>query len=257
MKNPLKDKLRKGKVLIGAFVNFGHTDVAELLSHLEFDYILLDMEHTSIDLSILQRMMQAMSGSSCVPIVRPPTNDPVVIKRILDIGAYGIVIPMVNSREEAKNAVRACKYPPEGIRGYGPRRAGLFDPSYFETANDEILVMVIIETWKAVENIDEILSVKGIDMCDIGHNDLSIDMGLGIPLQWDNPRFLDAYERVVKAAKKYGVVYGFNYKGDFNKCVKKGCGFIEAGTDDSFFIEGACRALKRVRQAVSAAQKQR
>ena len=250
MKNPLKAKLKQGKTLLGAFVSLGHPDVSEWLSQLGFDYILLDMEHSPIDINILQQMMQAIKGSDCVPIVRPPTNEPIVIKRILDAGAFGIVIPMVNTRIEAENAVKACRYPPEGIRGYGPRRAGIFDPEYFRTANKEIFVMVQIETQKGVANADEILSVEGIDACEIGHNDLALDMGFSIPPPWNNLRFLEAFDRVAKAATKHGVAYGFNYNGDFKKCVAAGCRIIEVGTVDGFLLQGAQASLKKVHEAL-------
>ena len=116
----------------------------------------------------MQRMMQAMNGTNCTPLVRPQWNDMVIIKRVLDIGAHGVLVPWINTKEEAEYAVRACKYPPEGLRGYGPRRAALFDPDYLKTANDEILVVAQIETQKAISNLDDILSVKGIDACYIG-----------------------------------------------------------------------------------------
>ena len=151
----------------------------------------------------MQQMLQAMNGTECIPIVRPQWNDPVQIKRILDIGAYGVIIPWVNSKEEAENAVRACKYPPEGIRGFWPRRAGRFDPDYFETANEEILVAVQVETKQALKNLDEILSVPGIDACYIGPYDLSYSLGFGIPPRWDDPEYLAAFTRTLEAAEKY------------------------------------------------------
>ncbi len=153
-------------------------------------------------------MMMAMNGSSCTPIVRVQWNDPVIIKRVLDIGAYGVLVPWVNRKEEAEAAVQACKYPPEGIRGWGPRRAERFDPDYRATANDEVLVSVQIETQKAVDNLDEIASVEGVDALFIGPYDLSNNMGFGIPPQWDNPRFLGAIEAVIHVCEEYGKAPG-------------------------------------------------
>src|ERR1035437_6442564 len=159
MKNALKTKLKRNEAVIGTFVGIGHPDITEWLSRQGFDFLLLDAEHGPLGFETLQRMMQSMNGTNCVPIVRPQWNDPVIIKRVLDIGAYGVLIPWVNTKEEAENAVRACKYPPVGIRGYGPRRAGLLDPDYYATANDELLIAVQIESDLAVKNLDEILSV--------------------------------------------------------------------------------------------------
>ncbi len=120
----------------------------------------------------MQQMLQAMNGSDCTSLIRPEWNDMVIIKRVLDIGAHGVLAPWVNTKEEAEYAVRACKYPPEGLRGCSPRKAGLFDPDYLKTANNEILIIVQVETRKAVSNIDGILSVKGIDACYVEPNDL-------------------------------------------------------------------------------------
>jgi 2-keto-3-deoxy-L-rhamnonate aldolase RhmA len=176
MRNLLKEKLRRGKAVTGAFVGLGHPDVTEILSRMGFDWLLLDGEHGPIGIETMQVMMQSMT-QDCTPIVRPQWNDPVIIKRVLDIGAHGVLVPWVNSKEEAESAVAACKYPPEGIRGWGPRRASLFDPDYRATANDEILISVQIETQKAVDNLEEITAVEGVDALFIGPYDLSNNMG--------------------------------------------------------------------------------
>jgi len=134
VKNLLKEKLQKGRVVIGTFIDLGHPDVTERLSRLGFDWLLIDGEHAPLGLETMQQMMQAMNGSNCTPIVRPQWNDMVIIKRVLDIGTHGVLVPWVNTKEEAEYAVCACKYPPEGLRGCSPRRAALFDPDYLKTA---------------------------------------------------------------------------------------------------------------------------
>jgi len=250
MKNPLKEKLKRGEAVIGTFVQIGHPDVTEWLSRLEFDWLLLDAEHAAMSLETLQLMMQAMSGTNCVPIVRPQWNDPVIIKRVLDIGAYGVVIPMVNSGEEAKNAVRACQYPPKGIRGFGPRRPGMFDPDYYQTADDELLIAVQIETEKALQNLDEILSVPGIDACYIGPWDLSCSLGFGVPPKWDEPRYLAAFDRVLAAAKRHGKPAGmFTTVDNIEWARQKGFTFNTVDDDDTFLIRAAQQALKKARGA--------
>ena len=248
MKNPLKEMLKRGEAVIGTFVGIGHPDVTEWLSRLGFDWLLLDAEHGPLGFETLQRMMQSMNGTRCVPIVRPQWNDFVVIKRVLDLGAYGVLIPWVNSKEEALNAVRACRYPPEGIRGYGPRRAAMFDPDYFETANDELLVAVQIETEKALRNLDEILSVDGIDACYIGPWDLSCSLGFGVPPPWDKPQYTEAFERVLKAAEEWGKPAGmFASIDNIGWAIEKGFRFNTVGDDDSFLIQGARTAIERAR----------
>ncbi|MDD4876629.1 MAG: aldolase/citrate lyase family protein [Dehalococcoidales bacterium] len=203
MKNLLKEKLQKNQFVIGTFVGLGHPDVTERLSRIGFDWLLIDGEHAPLGLETMQQMMQSMNRSNCTPLVRPQWNDIVTIKRVLDIGDHGVLIQRVNTKEEAEYTVSACKYPPEGLRGCGPRRAALFDQDYLKTANDEILVIVQIETRKAVDNINDILAVKEIDACYIGPMDLSRSFGFESP-KWDNPPYLAAFDKVLATAQKCG-----------------------------------------------------
>ena len=254
MKNLLKEKLQKGQTAVGAFVGLGHPDVTERLSRIGFDFLVIDGEHAPLGLETMQQMMQAMNGSNCTPIIRPEWNDMVIIKRVLDIGAHGVVIPWVNTKEEAEYAVRACRYPPEGLRGYGPRRTALFDSDYFETANDEILVIVQIETKKAVRNIDDILSVKGIDACYIGPFDLSISFGCFPPQLTNpqyriaNPQYVDAFDKVVTAAKKWNKPAGMWTSAEIIQwAIEKGFTLNTVGGADSFLMEGAKLTLEKAR----------
>lgn len=246
MKNPLKEKLNRGEAVIGTFVSIGHPDVAEWLSRLGFDWLLLDSEHSPTSLETLQVMMQGMNGSHCVPLVRPQWNDSVIIKRVLDSGAYGVLIPWVNSKEQAEKAVSACKYPPQGLRGFGPRRAGMFDPDYFATANDEILVTVQIETEEALKNLDDIMAVPGIDACYIGPWDLSVSLGLGIPPKWDDPRYMAAFDRVLSVAARHGKPAGmFANMDNIEWALEKGFRFNTVDNDDIFLLRGARMALEK------------
>jgi len=248
LRNPLKAKLRRGEAVIGTFVGLGHSDVTEWLSRLGFDWLLLDGEHGPLGLETLQLMMQAMNGADCVPLVRPQWNDPVIIKRVLDIGAYGVLVPWVNSKKEAEDAVRACRYPPKGIRGWGPRRASMFDDEYFKTANDEILVAVQVETQASLNNIDDILSVEGVDACYIGPWDLSNNLGFGVPPKWDNPRYLAAFDRVLEAAKNHGKPAGmFASSENIQWALEKGFTFNTVDDADTFLMTGARTALQRAR----------
>jgi 2-keto-3-deoxy-L-rhamnonate aldolase RhmA len=223
-----------------------HPDVTEILSRLGFDWLLLDAEHGSLEPETLKHLMQAMNGSGCVPIVRPPWNDPVLIKRILDVGAYGVLVPWVSNKAAAEAAVRACRYPPEGIRGYGPRRAGRFDPDYYQTANDAIMVIVQIETAEAVDNLDDILAVNGVDGCYIGPYDLSSNLGLGLPPPWDNPEYLAVFDRVVKAAARHGKPAGMYASVDnIEWAQERGFRLNTVGGADKFLITGARAALAK------------
>jgi 2-keto-3-deoxy-L-rhamnonate aldolase RhmA len=248
LKNILKEKLKKGQEVIGTFVTLPHPDVTEVLSRMGFDWLLIDGEHAVTGLEMMTTMMQAMNGSSCTPVVRPQWNETVIIKRILDIGAHGLLIPWVNNREQAEAAVRACKYPPKGLRGYGPRRAALFDPDYMYTANDEIMVIVQIETREAVKNVDEILAVDGVDACYVGPFDLSLSYGAVLP-EWDNPEYLAAFDRVLEAARKAGKPAGMFATSDNIQWAKKK-GFVLNTVDDCdiFMKRGAQFALDTFRK---------
>ncbi|MGE4486092.1 MAG: HpcH/HpaI aldolase/citrate lyase family protein [Oscillospiraceae bacterium] len=179
--NDLKWMLKDGKKAIGAWLQMVSPISAEIVAKTGPDFVMVDMEHGPGDLQILISQCQAVSNFGVCPMARAPWNDFVTIKRMLDAGILGILIPYVNTREEAEAAVKACKYPPDGIRGIAgsPRAAGygLDAKRYLENANKEIIVITQVETYTAVQNLDEILEVDGIDGIFIGPNDLATSMG--------------------------------------------------------------------------------
>lgn len=163
--NRVKARLRAGEVSVGSWLTSGSPLIAEVMAHVGFDWLVVDTEHGAIGIETAQSMLQAISTTETVPLVRVAWNDVALIKRALDIGAYGVVVPMVSTREDAVNAVRFSKYPPEGIRGIGGVRRLLYGgPDYLSHANEEILVVVQIETAEAVRNAEEIL-LGGGDRC--------------------------------------------------------------------------------------------
>src|SRR5271170_3835436 len=156
------------------------------MAHSGFDWVCVDMQHGMIDFSQMVPMLQGISSTGTAPLVRVPRNEPGIIGKSLDAGAWGVIVPMVNSRQEAEEAVAACRYAPVGIRSYGPLRANLYAGfEYFSRANDEVLCIVMVETTVAVERVDEIASVPGVDAIYIGPADLSVTLGL--PPAPDNP----------------------------------------------------------------------
>ncbi len=214
MKNRIKSLLKQGKPTAGAWLQMTSPFSAEIMARAGFDWLIVDLEHAPGDLLNLASQLQAMGGMDCVPFVRAPWNDPVAIKRILDTGVMGVLIPYVNSAEEAKNAVAACKYPPEGIRGLaGSPRAAYFGQNsmdYLKAANEEILVIIAVETGEAIANLDEILGVDGLDGIFIGPMDLATSMGyFGDP---SHPEVQQAIatveEKTLKAGKYLGTVGG-------------------------------------------------
>ena len=205
--NRVKQMLKEGKKTIGAWLQIASPFTAEIMSRAGFDWLIIDMEHGPGDILALTAQLQAMSGSGVIPFVRAPWNDFVVIKRILDAGVYGVLVPYVNSRTEAEAAVRACKYPPEGIRGIAgsPRAAGYGQnpKDYLTKANDLILVITAVETMEAVSNLDEILKVPRLDGIFIGPMDLATSMGyFADPSQPAVQTVIAEVEKKVLGAKK-------------------------------------------------------
>ena len=208
MKNPVKLKLENGGRTIGAFLQMMSPVSAEILSRSGFEWLIVDLEHAPGDFANLQLQLQAMSGSDVVPFARAPWNDEVAIKRILDTGVMGVLVPYVNTRSEAEAAVAACKYPPTGVRGVAgsPRAAGYTGnvSDYLASANDEIIVMVAVETTEAVNNLDEILSVRGLDGIFVGPMDLASSMGhLGDPGHPEAQAQIAAIEEKVLESDKF------------------------------------------------------
>lgn len=208
MKNPVKRKLKDGRKTIGGFLQTLSPVAAEIMSASDFDWLIVDLEHSPGGFENLQQQLQAMNGSGVVPFARAPWNDAVAIKRILDTGVMGVLVPYVNTREEAEAAVAACKYPPRGIRGVAgsPRAAGYTRNTmpYLQSANEETIVMIAVETAEAVANLDEILTVEGLDGIFIGPVDLASSLGhLGDPSQPEVRETIALIEKKVLPSDKF------------------------------------------------------
>lgn len=176
--NEVKRKLARGEVVYGVGVAAGSPLVAETLGHSGFDWILIDLQHGETGIQRVGEMLTALSSTPAVPWVRVPTLDPVAIERVLDFGAYGVVVPSVRSAAEAAEAVSAARYPPRGHRSWGPTRGILYGGSdYFTASADELQVLVQIESVAGVQAVEAIAAVDGVDGCLIGTNDLSLAYG--------------------------------------------------------------------------------
>jgi 4-hydroxy-2-oxoheptanedioate aldolase len=191
-------------------MGLGSPTVAELLAHSGFDWLVIETEHSALDAAEVQHMLMAMNGTNAVPIVRVQSSDPVFIQRALDMGAMGIVVPLVKSVAEAQQVVAATRFPPHGTRSFGPLRAGHFtfdSQDYFERANDNILTILILETKGALDSLDAIAALPGIDGLYVGEYDLSLSLGLNpmhLPLQE-----VDAViERLLAVARATGIAAG-------------------------------------------------
>lgn len=248
----LPQLLKKGEVAFGSWVTIGNPEVVEMLSLLGFDWLLLDAEHAPLDMQLLEYMLMAARGEA-TPLIRVPANDPVYVKRVLDIGAAGVLFPLVSTAEEAKLAVRSTRYPPTGIRGVGPRRAanyGLCSSAYFDKAS-EVMVIVQIETREAVENIESILSIEGVNAFFIGPNDLSFSYGCR---SWKEEPVMKAFERVAEASRSTGVPGGMYCSDDesLKHAISLGFKLIALGSDYRYLIAGARARLEGARSMLKA-----
>lgn len=213
-KNNVRAKLKRGEASIGTWLTLPDTFAAQLMARAGFDWLTVELEHTPVTMETAAQSFAIIAASGTVPLARVPWNTGENIKRVLDTGAWGIVVPMVNSRAEAEAAVAAARYQPLGTRSIGGQfHAANFATdtgTYYARANDEILVVLMAEHVQAIESADEILSVPGIDAIFIGPNDLHNSMGLKPVFDSDHKEFVDAVQHVLKTAKKYGVAPGIH-----------------------------------------------
>ncbi|MDE2776388.1 MAG: aldolase/citrate lyase family protein [Chloroflexota bacterium] len=196
----LKAKWRRGEPSAGMWLSLTDITVADMIRDVGLDWVAIDTEHTAIDLQSLQNLLIALGDTPT--IARVPGNDPVHIKRVLDMGADGVIVPHIYSAKDARLAVAACKYPPQGVRGTGPRRPsryGLDEKGYLAAANDSTIVVIMIETVGVVEDFAAVLEVEGLDACMIGAVDLSASMGL-LPA-FDDPCVIAAIDQVAAKAR--------------------------------------------------------
>lgn len=247
--NPVKKKLAEGRVSFGSWIQMGNATVAEILSQVGFDWIALDMEHTEIGIGEFVGAARAMEGRATLPMARVRENDTLAIRQVLDAGAWGVIVPLVNSAEEAERAVRAAKFPPRGIRGTAYFRAnsyGLKFSEYMESANQESVVIAMIETKEAVAAIDSILSVEGLDGVFIGPYDLSLSFG--IAGRTDDPVMVEARHQVLDACRHARKAAGIHVvqptAETIRNIVDEGFTFIGLSMDTLFLDRLARQTLK-------------
>ncbi len=246
-----REKLRRGQVCLGTVISFTDPTVTEALCQV-LDFVWIDMEHNALSLEAVQGHIMATKGSQTTPLVRVGWNDPVRIKPVLDIGAAGVIVPLVRTAEDVRRAVAACLYPPEGIRGFGPRRPSeygrLGGPEFCRAANARVLPMVQIEHIDAVEAIDEILAVPGLAGIALGPNDLAGSMGLmGQPR---HPDVLAALNLVIARARQAGLPVGVGSADDPEQLADwaaRGANWLAMGGDCNLLLRGAVQAAGRIR----------
>lgn len=252
----LKEKLKKNILTIGSWITIAHPSVVEILASAGFDWLVIDMEHTSIDLYQAQILISTIQANNMKALVRVSKNEEVIIKRVLDCGADGIIVPLVNSEEDAKKAVELAKYPPVGKRGVGLFRAqkyGVGFEEYKKWVSENLVIIAQIEHIYGVKNIEKIVNVEGVDGVIIGPYDLSGSMG--IPGEYDKKEVQEAIEKVLKVCKKYNIPSGFHVietnPNKFIQRVKEGCTFLAYSLDFFFLGDKAREGMEIIKKELS------
>lgn len=242
--NAVKWALAQGRISIGTWIQFGHPGIGEVLANAGFDWVAADMEHSDIGVHQYTELCRSMYGRGPVPLARVRENDVLAIRQTLDMGAQGVIVPLVNSADDAMRAVTAAKYPPAGIRGFAFHRNndyGVGFDDYARDANDDVLVIAMVESKEAVTNIDSILGVEGIDGIFIGPYDMS--GSYGIPGRIDDPVMKAAFGTCVEACRRAGKTAGLHVVGvsepAIREAINSGFTFLGLGMDTVFLDTGA------------------
>ncbi len=245
---------RADKQTIGAWLSIDSSFTAESMAHAGFDWLCVDLQHGLLDYNDLKVMLPAISTTRTIPLVRVPWNEPYEIMKALDVGAYGVVVPLINNRQEAEKAVSACRYPPDGMRSFGPARVAMYGGrGYARESNNETACIVMIETEEALGNLDEILSTPGVDAAYIGPSDLAYAIGLTPTGDNNDPKHVETVDRILAACKKHQVGAGI-HTGSLEyttRYLKQGFNMVTLGADGGFLMRLARQELVAARSNAS------
>ena len=252
--NKIKQMWDAGQYVTMGWLSISHGLTAEIMARQGFDTLCIDMQHGTTEMNEVWPMLQAISQTDTVPVVRVPWNDPATIMKALDLGAYGIIVPLVNTAEEAAKAVAACRYPPVGIRSSGPVRALHYGgPDYVANANDEIVIMAMIETKEGLANLDAICATPGLDAVYIGPADLSF--ALEMEPRGDNPHpdHIAACDKICESAHQHGIkaVMHCASAAFAAGAVKRGFDMVMLTSDLASMIAGVRRQLDELKTATA------
>jgi len=249
--NNVKSIWKRGGAVINGWLGIPSSVAAENMAQAGWDALTVDLQHGLVDYQTAVTMLQAVSTTQTVPLARVPWLEPGIIMKLLDAGAYGIVCPMINTRAECEAFVRTCRYPPLGYRSFGPVRAQWYaGADYWKHANSTVIAMAMIETKQAVENLDDILSVPGLDALYIGPNDLALTLGCapsGVPT---DPIVLNAIKTIVAGAKRHGVFAGIHCGSTAmaKEMIALGFQFVTLLADNAFLATAAKNAVAEMRE---------
>lgn len=249
----LRKRIKAGELTIGSWITIGHPNVAEILANAGFDWLVIDVEHNPINPGMVQTLITTIQSKGVKAIVRVSKNEEVIIKQVLDAGADGIIVPMVCSKEDAVQAVNYAKYPPIGKRGVGLARAqqyGCQFDAYKRWVTEGLIVIAQIEHIDGVDNLEEIISVEGIDGTIIGPYDLSSSMGM--PGEFEKPVVKDALKRYIDVCKAHRFPMGFHVVDarpeKIQEKIEEGYTFLAYGTDFLFMGDTAKEGMRKLKE---------
>ena len=248
--NRLRMLWKNDQAAVNGWLAIANSFSAEVMAHQGWDTLTIDLQHGVVDYQAMVAMLQAISTTPTVPIVRVPWLEPSILMKVLDAGAYGVICPMVNTREDAQRLIAYTNYAPKGGRSFGPVRALLYGGAdYAEHANDTIVRFAMIETAQALDNLDAILSVEGIDAIYIGPSDLSLSLGCRPVFDDVDPKAAQAIDHILERAKAHGVVAGIhNGRTDVALArIAKGFRFVTVGSDARLMATGSQQVLAQMR----------
>lgn len=247
--NRIRTRWAAGKTVLNGWMTIPSSWTAELMASYGFDSLTIDMQHGLMDYQTALHMLQAIATTDTAPVVRVPWNEPSIIMKMLDAGAMAIICPLVNTAEEVEAFVSSCRYPPRGKRSFGPTRATLYGSDYVAKADETIVTIAMVETRQALENIEAIVSVPGLDAIYVGPSDLRLDMGLGLGVDLDDPRFVAALDKVQDACARHGVALGLhsNTVENVRMMMARQPQFLTVLSDGRFLTMGAQIALQEVK----------
>jgi len=250
--NPVKARLKRGECVIGTWLTLASPVATQLMGAVGFDWLTVEMEHSPTNWETAASAYGLIASGGCVPLTRVPINSTENIKRTLDTGSWGVIVPMVNNKAEAQAVIDAARYSPIGNRSIGGQmHAASFATdaaTYYKKANDEVLVVLMAEHVDAIRNADEIMSLPGIDVVFIGPNDLTNSMGLPPTFESDDKRFTDALDHILKTAKKHGIAPGIHVA-DWQAAAKRreqGFQFIAISSETGFMLSKATEAARKL-----------
>jgi 4-hydroxy-2-oxoheptanedioate aldolase len=249
--NRLREIWREGGAAVNGWLQIPHGFAAEIMAAQGWDSLTVDMQHGPVGYDAALTLLQAFSSSDVTPFARVPWNEPGIIMKMLDAGAFGIICPMINTPEEAKRFVGACRYPPAGYRSFGPTRVSYYaGTDYPKHANETVIALAMIETAQAVANLDEILDTPGLDGVYIGPADLSQSMGCTERTDPTEPRLVEALDQIIDGCRRRDLIAGIHCTSpDYaRRMIQRGCRFVTIQSDGRILAAGAQQLVQAVKR---------